>query len=191
LLHSGILSLRDRNPYAFLVALSRLKSSGVITKDQVEIVFRASNDDGALARQVENLGVEDLVSFQPPLPYKKALAEILDADGLLVFQGEECNRQIPAKLYEYIYARKPILSLAYPEGDTDRLVASIGIPTRACIDDAEEIKKQIGILLAHIRDGTYPKLDDNVVAQFSRRIGTEKLAALLEDAVSKPGLVAS
>ena len=45
------------------------------------------------------------------------------ADGLLLFQGAQCNRQIPAKAYEYLACRRPIIGLIDSSGDTYDLVA--------------------------------------------------------------------
>ena len=48
----------------------------------------------------------------------RALAEQLAADGLLLFQAANCNHQIPAKLYEYLRAGRPILALTDAAGNT-------------------------------------------------------------------------
>jgi len=44
-----------------------------------------------------------------------ATAVRMAADALLVMQASNCNAQIPAKIYEYLRAGKPILALTDPE----------------------------------------------------------------------------
>jgi len=50
---------------------------------------------------------------------------------LLLLQASNCNSQIPAKVYEYLRAGKPILALTDPEGDTATLLRNLGINTIA------------------------------------------------------------
>jgi hypothetical protein len=59
-----------------------------------------------------------VVLLAPALPYREALRETMDVDGLLVFQAANCNHQIPTKIYEYFRTRRPILALTDPSGDT-------------------------------------------------------------------------
>ena len=40
---------------------------------------------------------------------------MLRADGLLILQAANCNEQIPAKLYKYLRARRPIVALTDPQ----------------------------------------------------------------------------
>jgi hypothetical protein len=42
----------------------------------------------------------------------------MGADLLLVFQGSYFNAQIPAKIYEYLRAQRPVFSVLDPDGDT-------------------------------------------------------------------------
>src|SRR5699024_9966127 len=63
-------------------------------------------------------GLQDLVEVAPPISYRDAIAEMMGADVLLVFQGSNFNAQIPAKIYEYIRAQRPVLALLDPVGDT-------------------------------------------------------------------------
>ncbi|MDT1843316.1 glycosyltransferase family 4 protein, partial [Acinetobacter baumannii] len=77
----------------------------------LRIVLRAPGDLAAVSSMVDQADVADIVEVAPPVPYRLALEEMLMADGLMVFQGTLFNTQIPAKIYEYFRARKPILGL--------------------------------------------------------------------------------
>ncbi len=77
---------------------------------------------------------------------------MLTADGLLILQAANCNDQIPAKLYECLRTRRPILGLTDPLGDTGRALAAAGIDTVAPLDSppaiAEAIERFIDLLEA-------------------------------------------
>lgn len=64
-------------------------------------------------------GVEDRVLVHKPVTYKESLALQTSADVLLLLQwnNEKDAGNIPAKFYEYLGARRPILFLGYEQGD--------------------------------------------------------------------------
>ena len=65
--------------------------------------------------------------MEPGVSFRNAVAEMLSADGLLIFQASNCNHQIPAKVYEYFRAKRPIFAMTDPKGDTASLLKSMGI----------------------------------------------------------------
>jgi hypothetical protein len=101
------------------------------------------------------------------------------ADGLLVLQADQVQTQIPAKLYEYLRARRPILALTNPAGDTGRLLARAGVAHIARLDSADDIVRVMSAFLSGIRNGTVPAPDASLVARASRRSRTSELASLL------------
>jgi len=109
LLHTGLVYPEERDPRAFFAALARLKAHGRIAAPQLRIDLRASGSEEYYSEMLKALQIADLVHLLPPLPYREALQDSVDADGLLLFQGVSCNHQIPAKAYEYIRLGKPIL----------------------------------------------------------------------------------
>jgi glycosyltransferase involved in cell wall biosynthesis len=118
LVHSGLLDPVDRNPRPFLEALASVRSDGACDLAGVEIVLRATAHDKLYRTWIDELCLTDVVRLAPSLPYHAALREMLDADGLLIFQGRNCNHQTPAKLYEYMRAGRPIFAIADRDGDT-------------------------------------------------------------------------
>ena len=100
LLHSGILYPHDRDPSLFFAALAALARRGVVSPNTLRVTLRASGHDEVLRAMIERAGVADLVRLEPAIPYTEALAEMMAADGLLIFQAASCNHQIPAKLLQ-------------------------------------------------------------------------------------------
>lgn len=139
LLHSGIVYPSERDPTQLLQALAALKSDGTLQANNFCLRFRASEHNALIETLAGAAGVRDLVQLLPPVPYGEALEEMLRADALLVLQATNCNEQIPAKLYEYLRAQRPILALTDPIGDTARVVLQAGIPAVAPLDSAPAI----------------------------------------------------
>src|SRR5262249_34675842 len=117
LLHSGVLyPSPDRDPSHFFAALRRLADGGRITPADVHVVLRAAGHEAHHRTLIREMGVAPFVSLEPPIGYHQALREMLQADGLLLFQGRDSNTAIPAKVYEYFRARRPIFAMVDPDG---------------------------------------------------------------------------
>ena len=186
LLHSGIVYPSERDPTQLMGALGRLRREGAIDAGSLRIRFRAAVHEDLLAQLARRFGIEDLVETLPAIPYREALVEMLRADGLLILQASNCNQQIPAKLYEYFRARRPLLVLTDPAGDTARVSLDAGIARVARLDSAEEISELILAFLRHpaMRGGLMPS--DTAVRGASRKGRAEALADLLEQAAAPP-----
>jgi hypothetical protein len=187
LLHSGLLYPVDRNPEPFLRALRELRDSGKIQADSVELRLRASGFDDQYAALVSRLGLGDMVKLLPPLPYEAALRELLSADALVLFQGSGVNRQIPAKLYEYLYASRPIIGITDPDGDTGMTLREFGIPGIARLEDSAAIRSMLEASLRGVREGRYPIPLRRAVMKYSREHGARELESWLSELTGAMG----
>lgn len=180
LLHSGLLYPKERNPAAFFAAVAELRDEGRIRAQDVTFDFRGNGHDARYRPDVERLGLSELVQLLPPVTHAEALAEIRDADACMIFQSSSCNQQIPAKIYEYLYSRKPILALTDPVGDTGQLLASLQVPWVTPLDDKDLIKKSLCAFLEQLRNGSLALPAMNEVLRYSRQSLTRDLAATLD-----------
>jgi glycosyltransferase involved in cell wall biosynthesis len=185
LLHSGIIYPTERDPSAMLAALGELRRDGLIGPDTLRVVLRAAIHEDLLNRLIDEHDLHDLVVLEPPIPYRAALAEMLDVDGLLVMQAAHCNSQIPAKLYEYMRARRPILALTDPAGDTAATMRGAGLDTIARLDDKDDIKAGVMRFVGLLRSGQGPLPPENANQFYSRRSRSSQLSALLEEVVKE------
>jgi glycosyltransferase involved in cell wall biosynthesis len=184
LLHSGALYPSERDPRPFYAAVAAMKAAGELDAARARIVLRATGYDAHHRRLIDAAGVGDVVALEGHLPYREALAEMAAADGLLVFQASNCNHQIPAKLYEYLRAGRPILALTDPSGDTAGAVRGAGLDTIAPLHDEGAIRAALRAFLGRLRDGTAPRPDPVAVAGASRRARARELAELLDAVVA-------
>lgn len=182
LLHSGIVYPQERDPTQLFVALQRLQTAGRLVPGRLKIRFRAPAHGGLLRRLAEQHGVAAFVETCAPIAYKEALGEMLRADALLVMQAANCNEQIPAKIYEYLRAGRPILCLSDPAGDTVGVLRSAGIGQSARLDAAEEIAALLERFLAD-RDANEASAflpDGAAVTAASRIVRSQQLARHLD-----------
>jgi glycosyltransferase involved in cell wall biosynthesis len=183
LLHSGIVYRSERDPTQFFAAVAALRRAGRISADALQIVLRASGEESDYGRELERLGIADIVRLVPGIDYMAALREMLTVDGLLLLQAANCNAQVPAKLYEYLRAGRPILALTDPAGDTARTLRAAGAGSIAPLDDAAQIESALLRFIAEIRAGTAQVCSPEVVPRYSREAQSQKLAHLLDQAV--------
>jgi len=179
LIHSGILYPAERDPKPFFAALAQLRDAGSIDSRNLRVVLRASGNETAYAGMLETLGLQELVELAPPISYKAALQEMLAADGLLLFQGGMCNHQIPAKLYEYFRAGRPIFTLADPTGNTAEALRAAGANNIANIADSQDIARHLAGFLSTLRQGQATGVQRQVAEANSRRARTAELASML------------
>jgi hypothetical protein len=184
LVHSGIVYPSERDPRSFFAALSALCRNGTINDRRLKVVLRATANDDYLRGLIAAYGLDHIVTLQPSLPYRAALAEMMAADGLIVLQAANCNNQVPAKLYEYLRARRPILALTDPLGDTAAVLRSAGIDTIAPLDSSEDIARLLVRFLDLLRLQRAPVAPEAVITAASRRSRTMQLANLLDAATS-------
>ena len=180
LVHSGIIYPLERDPRPFFGALSELHRNGSIEPGALRVVLRATGSDDYLRGLTARYGIDGIVTLEPALPHRAALAEMLAADGLLVLQAAICNCQVPAKLYEYLRARRPILALTDPAGDTAAVLRNAGIDTIARLESQEEISQLLVRFLDLLRRQSAPVAREANIAAASRRARTIELARVLD-----------
>jgi hypothetical protein len=165
--------------------LAALRQAGTVDAARLRVVLRAPGDIAATSALVAQFDVGDLVEVLPPVPYREALQEMLAADGLLVFQGTPFNTQIPAKIYEYFRARKPILGLVDTAGETARVLGAAGFASVAHIDRKEEIMPVLARFIDEIRNGSAYRATDELIQASSRVYRARQLAEVFDRAVQQ------
>jgi glycosyltransferase involved in cell wall biosynthesis len=180
LLHSGLLYSEGRDPSAFFDAIAKLKNAGTIANGALKVVLRAPGEIAYFHELIKKRGVEDFVAIEPAIPYAEALREMLAADGLLIFQGSSFNTQIPAKIYEYFRARRPIFGLLDSAGETARMLGNAGFNDIAPMESADQIAAALERFLAQIRTGEAHFASEDLVAASSRAHRARQLAGIFD-----------
>ncbi len=182
LLHSGLIYPWERDPTEFFRALARLKAEGQISSQTLSIDLRACGAEAKFQKDIEELGIQDLVHLLPALPYRASLQDAAEADCLLLLQAACCDHQIPAKAYEYLRLNKPILALTTHTGDTAGLLIEAGGATIVDIADENAIHAALPVFLGSVRNGTHPL--PHTADAYSRRSQAQKLAECMNSVIS-------
>ena len=180
LLHSGVIYPSERDPQALFEALAKLRHDGVLHARNFQLVLRATGHDAWLACLLAKYGILDLVRLEPLQPHGAALQEMLAADGLLLLQAANCNAQIPAKLYEYLRCRRPILALTDLAGDSAAKLRHCGIDTIGQLASSADCARALLRFLELARQGRAPLASPTAIALQSRQARSNALADLLD-----------
>jgi len=183
LLHSGIIYPSERDPTSLFQGMGGLLQSERLDPSRFVLRLRATAHDEWLRGLAAEYGIAEVLDLAPPLPYREALEEMLRADGLLILQAANCNAQIPAKLYEYLRAGRPILGLTDPAGDTASTLQQAGCRHLARLDSSELLAEVMLEFLGELNAGTAPASDLQQIVNASRFNRTQAFAALLNTRV--------
>lgn len=181
MVHAGFVYQEERDPRPLLRALARLRKDGRLETGSLRIDLRAPGTPDYYADLIQTLDLQSLVFILPALPYREALEDSAAADALLLLQGAACNHQIPAKAYEYLRLRRPILALTPAESDTAALLDECGGATRMDLDDEDALHAQLPAFIESVRRGTHPLPAIDRVARYARHAQARDLAACLDE----------
>ena len=125
LLHAGEI-YAGRDPLPLFQALAQLNAASA-PHYQLEIIGRCESDGLALPNLLRQRGWDDFVALQGQRAYRDTLDAMDAADILVLFDSPGRTVGVPAKLYEYFGAGRPILALAEPDGDVAAILRASGV----------------------------------------------------------------
>ena len=180
LLHAGTL-YGGRSPVALLRAVAAICNRNPDYRRRLSVRFVGSTSlpDLDLPTLCRELGLEGVVQLHPRVGREESLDEMRNASALLVIQPGTAMA-IPAKLYEYLAAGRPILAIC-EEGEMAECIRSNGIGLIASPGDETGIERALLTLLSGTKDSFVPAHAN----LFDGRIRAAETAALIE-AVVRP-----
>jgi glycosyltransferase involved in cell wall biosynthesis len=182
ILHAGFF-FGKRSPRPFLEALARLLADRPELRGVVEARFvggfRTADREWA-----ETLGLGDALRIDGFLPHDRALAEMKNADALLLLiprAGGLGRSVLSGKLFEYLAAERPVLALVPPEGVAADLLRSTGFAYVADPDDVTAIRARLEEVVEAWRgDGLGDRpLPADLREQLDRRTRASEMADVL------------
>lgn len=188
IVHAGSLNPEFRDPRPLLRALRMAVDRGAIDMAHVRLRFLgggAFGESATMHETVAALGFDKVVEFVGRVAYEEALREFGHADMLLLLQSsEDTINLVPAKLYEYLRAQKPVLALVR-SGATAEVLATTGGGWVVDPRDAEALTQAIGRAYEAWRAGTLQARTADLAAlrQFDRKVLTGQLATVFEAAL--------
>jgi hypothetical protein len=155
LLHSGEIYANGRDPTSLFKAIKTYINSTPGHKNKLKIVFRGAKYNQSMIDILSSMGIDNIVEFLPPVNYIQSIQEMMDADGLIVIQGESFNTQVPGKVYEYLRAKKPILAIVDKKGATADLLNNIQHAYIADINNENEIIENLLMVQSSFVDNDF------------------------------------
>jgi glycosyltransferase involved in cell wall biosynthesis len=182
LLHAGEIYAR-RNPAPLFQALAALNRYG--PNFRLHLLGRCDAD------LLSAPAWRDFVSFAGQRTYQETLEAMQQADILVLFDSPGRTIGVPAKLYEYLGAGRPVLALAEPAGDTATILRDSGVLHRlASPNDAGQIQRALRELAQAIHRADSVG-DPARLQRFTRRNITGALARRLDGLVGQPTVSAA
>ena len=184
--HAGSINADFRDPQPLLRALHRLIEHGKVKRDKLNLRFIGPGEfaeSDAMRSTLATTGLDRQVTFVPRAPYDEALREVGRADLLLLLQASaDTVDLVPAKLYEYLRAQKPVLALVHP-GATSEVLAVTG--GGWAVDPRDQVALSDALLTAYEAwlDGTlrnHAAMIDRL-RLYDRKVLTSHLAALFDE----------
>ena len=177
-----------RDPSALFAAIGLLPA---VLRSRLIVEFFCEAGETVLAAAAAHR-VTNVVAVKPRIPYRRALELQMDADILLLLQSTEPRDEgnLPAKIFEYLYARRPILFIGYEKGIAARLIRerSAGLVSNSPAQICDQLQtwisgKQAGRLnmldpsvrLGLSRDEQYNTLERFLTAVLDQRGVRQKL----------------
>jgi hypothetical protein len=155
IVHAGIIYAGQREPTMLLAALARLDPS---VRARIRVVF-FHDEESAVVAGAAQFGVADCIELRQPIPRRDILELERAADVLLLCRWNDPAEDaiIPGKVFEYIGARRPILSIGSATGEAADIVRAG--PFGVVMTDPDAIARQLVEWLAQ-KDAHAGRLPD-------------------------------
>jgi glycosyltransferase involved in cell wall biosynthesis len=142
-----------------------------------------------IADAIRTRNLEGVVSVGGQVPYDQCLASMIRADILLLLDTPGRRIGVPAKLYEYVGAGRPVLALGEPDGDTAWVLQRCGTPHRIvpCADSGA-IRQALAELIGEIESGRPMTAGTDGRLEFTRERLAGQLVEILSRCTERGGL---
>ncbi len=187
IIHTGsIYPGRDLRP--FLDAVRDLRCKGSLLGRPLWVGFFGSySGPYDLGGEIRRRNLDGMVRILGQVPYTEALRTMRKADILLLIDHPHRRLGVPAKLYEYIGACRPVLALGEHGGDLEWALHESGVVHRiANPSSSAEIKRALVALVDEASTGRGTPPDDRRL-KFTREQLAGDLARLLDQIYGRGG----
>jgi len=178
MLHAGeFYSGRDPRPLLDALAAERLPID-------VEFLGRKTETMFDFSTEIQARGLSECVRHGGQIPYADSLERMQRADILLLVHSPGYRVGVPAKLYEYLGAGRPILALAEPDSDIAWVLRESGVLHRiAPPTDVARIRQALVELTREVNACEFREANANGLQQFTRERMAQRFAECLDSCV--------
>ena len=155
-----------------------------MSSEDIEIRFFGHSVNNDISPIIAKYNVQDFVKLGGSIPYKESIKKQMESSVLLLLSWNDPRDAgtTTGKIYEYLGANRPILAMAYPGGEIDKLLRQSGCGI--VVNDSDEIKrlilawfdefKRTGRISAHFQP------NHNIINSYTRKEQTRSLASVFD-----------
>ncbi|UII30188.1 glycosyltransferase [Fulvivirga ulvae] len=178
--HTGILGV-DRISEPLFKALSDLCDEVPGFRDNLQVKLIGAVDYH-LQEIVNSYGLDGAVEIMKHIPRKQVLSEIFNSQVLLLLINKSHNAKgrMPAKLFEYLRAARPILCLGDTDSDCSKILSTTNSGVTYGYDDYNGLKKALKDYYTRFLQREL-EIDQKNIGDFSIRKLTGTIAGYLEE----------
>lgn len=183
-------------PDSLLRALGRLLRRRPVLLDRIRIRFVGEAREWSVSLDLDRImhdivreeGLDEVVEFIPFTSHRRALAYMQATDALILLQTilpdhARCTDYVvTSKVFEYLYARRPILALVPPSGDVARILRDCKAGYLIPYDDVGAIERTLEETWDDFESGRlmHWSFNEAAIEQYNRRKQAEQLAQVMD-----------
>jgi len=174
-----------RNPLPLFSAIRELMDEKIFGQPDIEIRFYGA-EKGFIQRWAAASNILNVVKCYDKISYQESLLKQQESTVLLLLRWDATEEKISisGKLFEYLGARRPVLSMPRIDGPSDDLIRKTNAGVIA--GNKEEVKDQLKKWFLEFREKGYLPYhgQEEMIRQYTRKKQTEQLAYWLDKVCS-------
>lgn len=177
--HVGMIN-KARNPEVLWKAIAALCAVNDAFKQDLQIAFTGKVDHSVL-EMIDTYALSSYVRQYGHVDHPVAIAHMRSASVLLLLvnDAQDIQGRIPAKVFEYMAAKRPILAIGDPEGDAAEIIAETGNGVMHGLQDDHAVRNTIEQLYRQWKSGNLQQ-NNPVPEKYTRRSLAQQYAQLLD-----------
>ena len=178
--HSGMIN-KARNPKLLWEALSELCMENSEFNKELAIQL-TGNIDFTVWESIINNKLQDKLVHVEHMAHNEAVQAMQRSPVLLLLLNDthDILGRIPAKLFEYLAAKRPILVIGNVEGDAASIIRETHAGSIAEMNNKMDIKEKILILFDQYRSGQL-NINSTGIQKYARRENAKCFAKILDE----------
>ncbi len=175
----------DCDPEPFFAALGELIDQGMIPKEKVKFVHVGLSVGIDLDQLVEKYKLREIVEQKGYLSHSESLKQMGRASLLLLVTSDH-PLVFPAKVFEYIRLKKPILGIVPPKSEIVKFLTQMKVGKVVSPEDKKGIKETLLSYFSNFQKGKLTlDIQEDELKRFERKSLTLRLASLFDEVVGR------
>jgi len=173
----------DCDPEPFFLALRNLIAQKLIPKGKIKFIHVGLSLRIDLDRLIERYDLKEVVKRKGYLPHRAALKQ-MESVSIFLLVTSENPLIFPAKVFEYLTFKKPILSIVPQESEVGKLISKMKFGRVISPEDKNGIAEALLHYFSNFEKKTLSlSQNEQEINRFERKYLTSKLASLFDEMI--------